>query len=149
LIYRALALHFTRQGQFKLCEDFMNEAEIPVDDELRDTVEKLKNEFEQMYTVLYQLEKQNNLSPAIRYVYKVLNKDVQLTSFNSWAQNHSEGLKKLGSSLEFNLHRLKFIQLLLNTDAMAAVMYGRSHFTQFGEKHFSGKYMQIDAYINN
>lgn len=44
----------------------MNEAEIPVDDELRDTVEKLKNEFEQMYTVLYQLEKQNNLGPAIR-----------------------------------------------------------------------------------
>lgn len=65
-----MALHFIRQGQFELCEDFMNEAEIPVDDELRETVEKLKNEFEQMYTVLYQLEMQNNLDPAIRYTYK-------------------------------------------------------------------------------
>jgi hypothetical protein len=43
----------------------MNEAEITVDDELRETVEQLKSEFEQMYTVLHQLEKENDLTYAI------------------------------------------------------------------------------------
>jgi hypothetical protein len=65
LISRALALHFIRQGQFELCDEFMNEAQIPVDDELRETVEQLKNEFEQMYTVFHQLEKENDLTFAI------------------------------------------------------------------------------------
>jgi hypothetical protein len=44
----------------------MNEAEIRVDDELRETVEQLKNEFDQMYTVLRQLENENDLSLAIQ-----------------------------------------------------------------------------------
>lgn len=44
----------------------MNEADILVDDELRETVEQLKNEFEQMYIVLNQLEKENELSFAIK-----------------------------------------------------------------------------------
>lgn len=66
LISRSLALHFIRQGQFELCNEFMDEADILVDDELRETVEQLKNEFEQMYTVLNQLEKENDLNLAIK-----------------------------------------------------------------------------------
>lgn len=66
LIYRALALHFTRQGQFDLCEEFLNEAEIPIDNELRDTVEKLRNDIEQMYTILDKIEKEKDLSLAIQ-----------------------------------------------------------------------------------
>jgi hypothetical protein len=34
---------------------------------------------------------------------------------------------------------MKYIQLLLNTDSVAAMMYARSHFDQFGEKHISGR----------
>lgn len=61
-----MALHFIRQGQFELCNEFLNEAKILVDDDLRETVEHLKTEFEQMYTVLRQLEKENDLTCAIR-----------------------------------------------------------------------------------
>lgn len=61
-----MALHFIRQGQFELCNEFLNEAKILVDDDLRETVEQLKTEFEQMYAVLRQLEKENDLTSAIR-----------------------------------------------------------------------------------
>lgn len=66
LIFRALALHFIRQGKFELCDEFMDEAQVPIDDELRLTVEHLKSEFEQMYTVLNQLDKENDLTSAIK-----------------------------------------------------------------------------------
>lgn len=59
LISRSLALHFIRQGQFELCDEFMDEAQIPVDNELRDTVEQLKTEFEQLYSILKQLEEKD------------------------------------------------------------------------------------------
>ncbi|CAO3635518.1 unnamed protein product [Mucor hiemalis] len=120
LISRSLALHFIRQGQFELCDEFLNEAKILVDDDLRETVEQLKTEFEQMYTVLRQLEKENDLTCAIR-----------------WAETHQEGLTKLGSTLVFNLHRMRFIQLLLSGNAIDAISYGRVHFNSFGEKHLS------------
>lgn len=61
-----MALHFTRQGQFDLCEEFLNEAEIPIDNELRDTLEKLRNDIEQMYTILDKIEKEKDLSLAIQ-----------------------------------------------------------------------------------
>jgi len=44
----------------------MDEAQVPIDDELRLTVEHLKSEFEQMYTVLNQLDKENDLTSAIK-----------------------------------------------------------------------------------
>ncbi|KAI8991026.1 CTLH/CRA C-terminal to lish motif domain-containing protein [Mycotypha africana] len=121
VINRSLALHFVRQGQFELCEEFLNEADIPADDEIRDTVEQLRHQFEQMYTIMYQLEAEQDLTEAIK-----------------WAQENHDGLVKLGSTLEFNLHKIRFIQLLLSGEAIQAIQYGREHFTPFGEKHYAG-----------
>ncbi|KAG2201945.1 hypothetical protein INT47_000484 [Mucor saturninus] len=118
LIARALALHFIRKGQFDLCEEFMNEAHIPIDDELRDMVEQLKSEFEQMYNILRQLEEEDDVTLAIK-----------------WAESHHDGLMKLGSSLEFNLHRLRYIQMLLMGKDLDAVEYGRTYLNKFGEKY--------------
>ncbi|KAI9470604.1 MAG: CTLH/CRA C-terminal to lish motif domain-containing protein, partial [Benjaminiella poitrasii] len=134
LIYRALALHFIRQGRFDLCNEFMDEAGISIDDNIRETVEKLKNEFEQLYTILNEIEKEQDLTSAI-----------------SWAESYHEGLKSLGSTLEFNLHRIKFIQLLTTTDAMTAINYGKSHFQKFGEKHYPEikRLMTAPLYVNN
>lgn len=56
----------------------------------------------------------------------------------SWAETHEEGLQKLGSTLVFSLHRMRFIQLLLSGNAIDAITYGRTHFNSFGEKHLSG-----------
>ena len=65
LISRSLALHFIRQGQFELCNQYLDEANILVNDELRETAEQLKHEFEQMYIILQQLEQQSDLTLAI------------------------------------------------------------------------------------
>lgn len=56
-----------------------------------------------------------------------------------WAQSHHEELKKLGSNLEFDLHRLRFIQLLREQRQMEALAYGQKHFFLFADKHMTGK----------
>ncbi|OBZ88222.1 LisH domain-containing protein C29A3.03c [Choanephora cucurbitarum] len=114
VLYRALALHFIRQGHFELCDEFMNESDIAIDDPLRETVEQLKNEFEQMYTVLNKMEQEKDLEPAIQ-----------------WANEHQQELKGLSSTLGFNLHRMRFIQLLTSTDPITAVRYGQQHFNTY------------------
>lgn len=72
---------------------------------------------------------------------------------NRWAESHHDGLVKLGSTLEFNLHRMRFIQLLLSANAIDAINYGRLYFSAFGEKHYSGKSAedlnQAVKYINS
>ncbi|KAI8377304.1 CTLH/CRA C-terminal to lish motif domain-containing protein [Blakeslea trispora] len=120
VLYRALALHFIRQGQFDLCDEFMNESDIPLNDPLRDTVEQLKNEFEQMYIILDKMEHAQDLEPAIE-----------------WTKVHQEELTALSSSLGFNLHRMRFIQLLLSTDPITAVLYGQQHFHAYRDRHFT------------
>ncbi|KAI8978992.1 CTLH/CRA C-terminal to lish motif domain-containing protein, partial [Pilobolus umbonatus] len=117
LIGRSLALHFIRQGQFELCDHYLNEAQIPIDDEFRDTVEQLKSEFEQMYKVLHELE-QYKLDTAIE-----------------WTEHHKEELKKAGSVLEFKLHKMKFIQIMSNTGGYDAMMYSMKHFYRYHDKH--------------
>ncbi|GAA5813128.1 hypothetical protein MFLAVUS_006597 [Mucor flavus] len=120
LISRALALHFIRQGQFELCDEFMDEAQISIDNELRDTVEQLKTEFEQLYSILQQLEKENDLTLAIK-----------------WAESHHDELLKIGSSLEFNLRSMKYIQLISTVGTMEAIEYIRTYALKYGDKHFS------------
>ncbi|KAI8092822.1 CTLH/CRA C-terminal to lish motif domain-containing protein [Halteromyces radiatus] len=131
LMQRALAMHFIRQGQFDMCDTFMTEmktsygtlpdTDIAVNDPvLIAAVDDLKTQFRQMYMIIQQLGQEHHLDQAIQ-----------------WAQEHRQELNALSSSLEFNLHRLRFIQLLLSHQPLEAIMYGRRHFSQFGDKHFS------------
>ncbi|CDS08730.1 hypothetical protein LRAMOSA10091 [Lichtheimia ramosa] len=120
LMRRALAIHFIRQGQFELCDAFMAEAGIDEEDELRLTTELLKKEFHRMYSILQSLDQGQELTEAIK-----------------WAQSHHEELKKLGSNLEFDLHRLRFIQLLREQRQMEALAYGQKHFFLFADKHMT------------
>ncbi|CAO3611298.1 unnamed protein product [Cunninghamella blakesleeana] len=132
LLQRALAMHFIRQGQFDMCDTFMNEisnssstipdtVDVSVNDPaLLETVEKLKNQFRRMYTIIKQLGQEHQLNDAIE-----------------WANNNRQALIGFSSSLEFNLHRLQFIQLILSKQKMEALQYGKKHFSQFGDRHFS------------
>lgn len=56
-----------------------------------------------------------------------------------WASEHHEELNKRGSSLAFQLHRLRFIKLL-ETSNMEALYYGRTHFDEFADRHLPGNY---------
>ncbi|KAI9321544.1 CTLH/CRA C-terminal to lish motif domain-containing protein, partial [Dichotomocladium elegans] len=119
LMRRALAIHFIRQGQFDLCDTFMNEAGINESNDLWQTIELLKKEFLRMHSILDSLDRQQNVDSAIE-----------------WAQAHHEELNKLGSNLEFDLHRLQFIQLLQQQKRMEAVIYGQTYFPAFADKHY-------------
>ncbi|KAF7724076.1 hypothetical protein EC973_001409 [Apophysomyces ossiformis] len=119
LLRRAIAMHFIREGQFELCDLFVNEADPEEQQELREITDRLKQQFEKMYSIIQELD-DHLLHHAIQ-----------------WAQAHHDELIKLGSSLEFNLHRLRFIQLAEENRYMDAVAYSRQYFGQFADKHFS------------
>lgn len=51
----------------------------------------------------------------------------------------------MGSSLEFNIHRLRYIQLLAEQKPMEALIYGRELFAPFADKHLTGKQEKEDS----
>ena len=55
-----------------------------------------------------------------------------------WARTHHDESSKVGSSLEFDLHRLRFIQLLAQQKPMDALSYSRQYFAPFADKHMTG-----------
>ncbi|KAI8074681.1 putative regulator of gluconeogenesis Rmd5 [Gongronella butleri] len=125
-------MHFIRQGQFDMCDLFLKEMTASAgvlpdttntsinDPALIDAVENLKAQFRQMYRIMKQLADDHDLREAIE-----------------WTHEHRDELLALSSSLEFNLHRLRFIQLLLEKRKMDAVVYSRQHFPRFGSKHLA------------
>ncbi|KAI7867997.1 CTLH/CRA C-terminal to lish motif domain-containing protein [Spinellus fusiger] len=117
LVSRALAMHLIRQGQFDLCDAYMREAGIQPQDTLYTMAEHLKQEFSEMYTMMGELEA-HDLSHAIE-----------------WARTHREALRKQESNLEFNLHRLRFLQLTQLGQPLQAITYSREHFSLFADKH--------------
>jgi hypothetical protein len=80
-----------------------------------------------MYHVLNSLRNQHNLGPAIE-----------------WARTHSRELDQRGSNLEFELGRLKFVELFLHRDSMSddpwegptrALEYAQAVFPAFSSRH--------------
>ncbi|KAI8374136.1 CTLH/CRA C-terminal to lish motif domain-containing protein [Radiomyces spectabilis] len=120
LITQALITHFIHQGQFDLCDVFMREAAIDDTDPFAKNIANLKQLFGQMYSILREMEESQDLTNAIQ-----------------WAEEHHDRLASIGSSLEFNLHRLHVIKLLCDRRKVEAIMYSQKHFTAFGDKHFT------------
>uniref|UniRef100_A0A915KH08 CTLH domain-containing protein n=1 Tax=Romanomermis culicivorax TaxID=13658 RepID=A0A915KH08_ROMCU len=79
--------HLLLRGLFEGARKFAEECNIPLEDDTR----RLYTETEIVHNAL----KQRNLDPALE-----------------WCRIHSEKLQEMGSSLEFNLHKLKFIELI-------------------------------------
>ncbi|GAB5589411.1 hypothetical protein Unana1_04311 [Umbelopsis nana] len=118
ILDRAVALHFIRQGQFQLSESFIKEAGMTDDEEIGTSASELKSKFKEMYDIMQELDK-GITDGAIK-----------------WASEHHGELHKRGSSLEFQLHRLRFIKLL-ESNKMEALYYGRTHFDEFADRHMS------------
>ncbi|KAL3684057.1 hypothetical protein R1sor_002079 [Riccia sorocarpa] len=110
VINRIVALHFYRQGLFDLGDSFVKESQLA-------DGASLKAPFYQMYQILDQI-RAKKLEPAI-----------------SWATGHHDELRKQGSSLEFKLHQLQFINYLHQGGRGAALQYARSSFGPFASNH--------------
>lgn len=55
-----------------------------------------------------------------------------------WAKSKRTNLDKIGSSLEFKLHRLQFIDMLVGQQQQAALVYARTHFAEFATTQMLG-----------
>lgn len=87
----------------------------------------LQKKFTEMYHILDSLRNQHDLGPAIE-----------------WARTHSRELDQRGSNLEFELGRLKFVELFLHQDPMSddpwegptrALEYAQAVFPAFSSRH--------------
>lgn len=53
----------------------------------------------------------------------------------AWARQHKSALDAIGSHLEFELHQLRFLQLIAAGDTKEGVDYARLHFAAFADVH--------------
>ncbi|KAF9578446.1 hypothetical protein BGW38_005741 [Lunasporangiospora selenospora] len=115
ILRNTIATHFIRQGNFEIGDKFAqarvsSEANITVPDEIR-------HQFMEMFEIVAAL-KENNLEPALM-----------------WAMRHRSGLEKRTSTLEFKLHRQRFLQLLEAREVRLAIAYAQKNFGHFGNRH--------------
>ncbi len=65
---------------------------------------------------------------------------VWLTFINyvRWATRHRSGLERRSSTLEFKLHRQRYLQLLEAGQVQESIAYARKNFGYFGSRHIEG-----------
>jgi len=85
---------------------------------------KYKEPFVELHRILEAL-KLHNLEPALK-----------------WSGENRQALLQQGSSLEFKLHRLAFLNLIKEgpTQQSQAITYARTNFTQFVKRHEKGDF---------
>lgn len=115
LINKVICQHYYRQGMHDVAEELAKECDITP--ELHE-----KEPFTELNHILDRL-KNKDLEPAL-----------------AWATVHHDELESQNSSLEFMLHRLKFIELLRKgaTHQTDAICYARTHFRKFVHRHEKG-----------
>lgn len=152
LINRAIAMHLLREGNFSVASTFVEEVKKDPNcldvgqamdviqngeasdpdamdrDERPESAQKhMERQFADMYNILNALRNEHNLGPAIE-----------------WARQHSEKLEQRGSNLEFELSRLKFVELYTTEELMSdnpfegplrALEYARSTFSSLSSRY--------------
>ncbi|KAF9146823.1 hypothetical protein BGX30_007741 [Mortierella sp. GBA39] len=110
ILRSTIAMHFIRQGNFEIGDTFAKETGLTVPDSMR-------HQFMEMFDIVAAL-KEDNLEPALQ-----------------WATRHRSGLEKRSSTLEFKLHRQRYMQLLMGRQVQEAIAYARKNFAYFGNRH--------------
>ncbi|KAG8235781.1 hypothetical protein J437_LFUL016310 [Ladona fulva] len=112
LLNQVICQHFYRQGMLDIAEELAKEAGLKAE-------EDNKEPFSELNRILDCLKAQD-LGPAL-----------------DWACAHRENLLAKNSSLEFKLHRLRFVGLIKEGPSRQAeaVQYARTHFPQFVQRH--------------
>lgn len=155
LINRAIAMHLLREGNFGVASTFVEEVkkdphcidveeamdvihnadslrrddgdDMDVQEQPESAQKHMERQFADMYYILNALRNEHNLGPAIE-----------------WARQHSEKLEHRGSNLEFELSRLKFVELYTTNDQMSdesfenplrALEYARSTFSSLSARY--------------
>ncbi|XP_033633232.1 E3 ubiquitin-protein ligase RMND5A-like [Asterias rubens] len=111
LLNEVICEHFLRQGMLDIAENLTEEAGL-------DMLDSAKEPFLEINQILEAL-KQKDLQPAL-----------------IWASRHREQLQAMNSSLEFKLHRLRFIELVCQggVKQQEALAFARN-FSLFAQGH--------------
>mmetsp|Transcript_27446 Transcript_27446/g.38710 ORF Transcript_27446/g.38710 Transcript_27446/m.38710 type:complete len:430 (-) Transcript_27446:527-1816(-) len=144
-----IAMHLFREGKFNIGETFLSEANVkltvnslqannnavnndmepqtdvdtPTDVDMQEPAtefshEDLREQFMELYSVVAAIDNSRNLQPALE-----------------WAAKYRSELEKRGNALEFKLHRLNYLHLLLQLKQTEALHYARKHFAPFSNIH--------------
>ncbi|CAH3025767.1 unnamed protein product [Porites evermanni] len=109
LLNEVICEHLLRQGRLDIAEQLIMEANLQLDDSRKEPFTELNRILEAC--------RDRNLDPALQ-----------------WAQSRHKELKVRGSSLEFRLHKLKFLDLLREGHHREALQYSK-HFARFASDH--------------
>ncbi|CAL8114940.1 unnamed protein product [Orchesella dallaii] len=112
ILTQVICQHLYRQGLLDIGDNLCVESGLCLDP-------KYKEPFVELHRILEAL-KLHNLEPALK-----------------WAGENRQALLQQGSSLEFKLHRLAFLNLLKEgpSQQSQAITYARTNFTQFVKRH--------------
>lgn len=113
VLNEALVEHLLRQGMLEIADELIRESE------LRDVSSETRTLFHELNHILDAL-KNRNLEPAVE-----------------WTHKNREILIQQSSCLEFKLHRLKFIEMLLEGKSreMDLINYARRHLQPLAVRH--------------
>lgn len=116
LINKVICQHYYRQGMHDVAEELGKEADIVSESQEKEPFTELNHILDRL--------KAKDLEPAL-----------------AWATVHHDSLEAQNSSLEFNLHKMKFIELLRKGAAHQtdAISYARTHFRKFVHRHEKGE----------
>nr|CAH7735717.1 unnamed protein product [Callosobruchus chinensis] len=112
LINKVICQHFYRQGMHDVADELAKEADVTPEPHEKEPFTELNHILDRL--------KNKDLEPAL-----------------AWATAHHDNLEAQNSSLEFMLHRLKFIELLKQGALYQteAISYARTHFRKFVRRH--------------
>lgn len=111
LLNQVIVEHLLREGRLEIAEDLINEANLKN--------VNTANPFTELNAIVAAL-KEKDLYPAL-----------------AWAEKHREQLQAHNSSLEFKLHRLQFIEHLVNRpeQQIELIHYARKKLQPLAERH--------------
>ncbi|KAF2610296.1 hypothetical protein F2Q70_00007247 [Brassica cretica] len=113
LVNKMLVEYLYRQGLFEVGELLIKEAEVEVDDQLSEAIDRSL----EIHRVTEPL-KHKDIDPAMR-----------------WISENRENLKEDGSKLEMELVSLKYWDMLRQGKCSEALRFARAHFPKFASLH--------------
>ncbi len=135
LLAQIIANHLIREGKFRVAESFVKESgiDIPVE---------LKQQFSEMFHILQQMHSPGDGDVVMEDVTMQAtfsNAAVDATNANfepalHWVQRHTVQLNRMDSTLEFALHKCRYLQVL-RVGVDEAILYSRMHLSKFMDDH--------------
>ncbi|KAJ2611172.1 hypothetical protein H4S08_003282 [Coemansia sp. RSA 1365] len=125
VLAQSILLHFLREGDFETGNSFAKEAGLQLPYETQ-------AQFEEMYNTVSAIRSpEHNLLPAL-----------------TWTVQNRDKLELHGISLEFMLHRLRFLQLVEEGNTIEALAYARKWFPRFGRTQDATEDGDVDTAEN-